>query len=281
MNMNNQILILVVVAVLVFVFWNMNNSKPVVEGFLGNLPNMTYKVDRVAGSSYGDMYSIPGQYQSILAPRFSNTDYGAHIRYNIPDRSKLGVPSDPLTYSKVVDEPIITLENYDGGAPVCSKGGIGFASSPYAAPASNNMTTYDAQLDKLSYTPTSDMLPVGDMTAVGADGDIDQPLVYDRFMYANQKSRLYAASDFIRGDLPIIPLQGNWFVPAVNPQIDLNSGALSVTGGLTNETNRQLLALQNAASGGLLDVGSGVNYSVQKSNYLTSGGSDLQITAFP
>jgi hypothetical protein len=73
-----------------------------------------------------------------------------------------------------------------------------------------------------------------------------------------------------------------WFKPSVNPQIDLQAGALAVMGGVNNTTNKQLLAMQNASSGGLLDVGSGVQYSIpNKVAYLTNGNGDINYTAFP
>ncbi len=48
-----------------------------------------------------------------------------------------------------------------------------------------------------------------------------QPVVYDRIMYANRRSRLLEGSDFIRGDLPIFPQNLGWFSPSVQPHIDL------------------------------------------------------------
>jgi hypothetical protein len=35
--------------------------------------------------------------------------------------------------------------------------------------------------------------------------------VYDRFIYANQKSRRRSQGDLIRGDIPIIPTNNAWF----------------------------------------------------------------------
>ncbi len=39
------------------------------------------------------------------------------------------------------------------------------------------------------------------------NGEMIQPVVYDRIMYANRRSRLLEGSDFIRGDLPYISLK--------------------------------------------------------------------------
>lgn len=129
------------------------------------------------------------------------------------------------------------------------------------------------------------MLPVQDMSGqfVNELGEeVTQPIVYDRYIYANQKSVVQAQGDFIRGDLPIVPDDTQWFASRYrNPVTDLRSGALAVLGGATNDTTRELLALQAASVGGILDVGSGVNYSVQKQSNLSASGSDISVTAFP
>jgi hypothetical protein len=36
-------------------------------------------------------------------------------------------------------------------------------------------------------------------------------VVYDRYIYANQKSRTHGLGDPIRGDLPIVPCGSGWF----------------------------------------------------------------------
>lgn len=46
-------------------------------------------------------------FQGVLSPRFSNVQYGANIRYNMPDRANMGVPCDPLTFGSMAKE------NYD------------------------------------------------------------------------------------------------------------------------------------------------------------------------
>lgn len=87
-------------------------------------------------------------------------------------------------------------------------------------------------------------------TFMDANGELKQPIVYDRFMYANRNSRLRSAGDPIRGDLPIVPASGNWFTPSVHPNIDLQAGALNVLGGVNNETSNRLNDLIYSSSGG-------------------------------
>lgn len=72
----------------------------------------------------GKFVSTPA-FQAVLSPRFSNTQYGANIKYNMPDRENLGVPCEPLTFGSMAQEnylkqrtePVLQanmLENYSG-----------------------------------------------------------------------------------------------------------------------------------------------------------------------
>ena len=150
--------------------------------------------------------------------------------------------------------------------------------------------------DTLEYTETTDMLPVGDMTTVNALGDVQQPIVYDRFMFANQKSRLPGLGDYFRGDLAIVPYTsaplgangvgcaGNphvMFRPSVHPHIDLNEGAMAVMGGVNNTTNKDLHLMMNQATAGVYHTMGGVYYSVQKNTTLGACMNDINLTAFP
>jgi len=309
------------------------------EDFLGNLPNFSVRVDREVKPKGSNMfYSIPGNYQSILAPRFSNTGYGAYINYNIPSMKNQGVPQHPLDYGNMAygDTGCASkgiygdagcsqaglklslagnkgygatgdcVECFNGGggcgngscgaACGCRKGGGGpkmTTTSGWSPMSSNSGTDFvgsnysvpsykAAQAKQLQdYTTVQDMLPVGDMTMMAANGELTQPIVYDRLTFSNSKSKLYGLGDPIRGDLRIVPCATGWFRPSVIPNIDLRSGAIGAISGLGNETNQELLAMQNAAAGGLMTTGSGVNFTVDKSPYLTHGSGDLTLTAFP
>jgi hypothetical protein len=128
-----------------------------------------------------------------------------------------------------------------------------------------------------------------------ADGEMKQPIVYDRFLYANRHSRLRAMGDPIRGDLPIVPNSGNWFVPSVHPNIDLQAGAMNVMAGVNNETNHQLASLiYNSSGGGDTTIGgvdmmpmggvnafSRMNMSNQNIAATVSAGGDILMTSFP
>lgn len=93
------------------------------------------------------------------------------------------------------------------------------------------------------------------------EGDIVQPVTYDRFMFSNKRSRLREHGDPIRGDLPIIPHNSDWFRPSVQPHIDLKEGALQVLGGFDNETNNQLSMLMSASAGNALQTFGGMSFS--------------------
>ena len=79
-----------------------DENEEIQEDF-GMLPSMTWKVDRIAatpsGAKKGDFFSVPGTYQAMLNPRFSNVDYGANIRYNMPSEGNLAAPCNPLGYA--------------------------------------------------------------------------------------------------------------------------------------------------------------------------------------
>lgn len=93
------------------------------------------------------------------------------------------------------------------------------------------------------------------------EGDIVQPVTYDRFMFSNKRSRLREHGDPIRGDLPIIPHNSDWFRPSVQPHIDLKEGAMQVMGGFDNETNNQLSLLMAASAGNAMQTFGGMNFS--------------------
>lgn len=111
----------------------------------------------------------------------------------------------------------------------------------------------------LAYRADTPFANDGLLTA--GESDVVQPITYDRFMFANKKSRLRERGDPIRGDLPIIPHNSDWFRPSVQPHIDLKEGAMQVMGGFDNETNNQLSLLMAASAGNALQTFGGMNFS--------------------
>jgi hypothetical protein len=297
------IVILFVITASVLAICNFNRKVTTNEGF-GMLPSRQWYVDRVATTSQGamkkgDFYSVPGTYQAILNPRFSNVQYGSSIKYNMPDYANQAVPCEPLTFGNMARENYkesfttnATTENYGcgscgggcsgpscgkGGAPKSFHGGAPLMDSDYAAGNYNQMVSQTVQNSQ--YPDATDMVPVGDMTTVNELGETVQPIVYDRFVYANRNSRLRSQGDPIRGDLPVVPCAPGWFRPSVHPNIDLQTGALNVLGGVENETTRAMANLIMETSGD--STIAGVNLSSMRNMSTGSALADVQVSAFP
>lgn len=211
------------------------------------------------------VYTVNGNQQSALSPRFSSTGYGANITYNLPDVKNLAVePNNPLQlnpmqYADMVEKNEITEKDtkenfmYTMGSPSQE------AQSKRAA-----LETSEA----VSGLPIQTMNMATASQTARRKKRSQAPLNMDRFIVANRKSRLYGMGDYIRGDIQTVPVLPNsdpnsntWFRPSVNPARDLNPGALAVLGGAYNETNRQTVQLQMQANSGTLNTFSGVSWS--------------------
>jgi hypothetical protein len=245
-------------------------------------------------------FSSPG-FQSAISPRFSTLNYGANIKYNMPDKKNLAVPSDPLTYADMATEGYnpnvsraqnqarnqVAVENYGCGSggcsspPSCGAGGYGMGhkvSSDYEVPPGytngNFQQIYDGLPGPVVSRPCDDSsnaeLPLGTMSTMDGAGNDQQFVVMERMMNAPLKNRLYAHGDFIRGDLMISPCVGDWFTVPARPDQSLNPGALQVMAG-NGESNNKTLALITAASGGARTALGGVDLTEQiNSNSLSS-----------
>jgi hypothetical protein len=191
-----------------------------------NIPSRTWKVEKVLSND--DVFYQNPNYQSILPPRFANTDFGTNIRASLPPYQAMAVPSDPLNKEISID----TTSSSDGG-------------------------------------------------------EMTNPIVYDRYLFANRNSKLRSQGDKFRGDLPIIPQSGNWFTPNVHPNLDLEPGCMNVMGGPDNETGRQLAALIYESSGKAdttiagIDVSQHHNTMARQTFQHLSNRGDVTITSFP
>lgn len=282
-------------------------KKNTVENFAGMPYPMTWKVNREVSvprcNKKPKMFSVSGNYQSSLSPRFSNvTGYGTRIRYRKPCRGVMGVPEHPLSYYKnTVDScnpcPPSTMDKRGCSlAPLCDL---------------SRIDTYDNCPKKCPQNATvTSMLPVTDMRTINAMAkvqtrenfeaidqgvkcnmpssvceDNQQPIVYDRLIYANARSRLRGQSDWIRGDLPIVPVlpESNpdslvMFRPSVAPSIDLNQGALNVLGGYDNTSMKQLQTLMSKSTNGTLGTFSGCPINNQQ--ITCNSASDVVVASF-
>ena len=252
-----------------------------------------------------DQFIKRPQFQGLLSPRFGNVDMGANIRYNPADYANTGIPCKPLAFGDMAEEnyraPSHVKENYPGSAcgrgqcgsgcgPSCGKGGMpvsyqgGSDPTPSGYAAGNFNKVMDQVYDQSSYPEATDALPVGTMTSIDAEGNVTEPVVYQRFMFANQKSRLRALGDKIRGDLPIVPNEVGWFSVYPNVNLDLEQGAMNVLGGVTNDTNRSLAQLINQTSGDTAIGGvnlANVNMTPQYSTSYSAGLRDVNVSGYP
>lgn len=299
---------LVGLIVAVFAICKTNMSPSINEGYWSNsgAPRTVKVVREVHHKGGANPYPLQNNYQAmlgsekfvsrpsfqgLLSPRFSNVDYGANIRYNMPSYKHQGSPCSPLDMGNMVKEDYGCSGGSCGGGcssgcgvAKCGKGGVpldlpskskALSEEPDYVKAMNSV--YDSHAAPVGVST----LAVGDMTTIGADGNVTQPVVYDRYIYANQKSRLRALGDPIRGDLAIVPCNNGWFNPAVNPNIDLHEGAMNVLGGVSNSTANALAELQFATSGGAEQISGGVDMSNDFSTSLGAGMADVNVTAFP
>ena len=311
---DNKILITIVgLLAAVFTVNAIQNKNDETRENFGMLPSFNVKVDReLCGpknkqgkstctnvlNQYHTMvnpqnsfYTVPGTYQSEIAPRFFGGDYGANITYNLPSRDHLAVPKtpiQPLDFANAVSNvqenfsPNKVQENFcasggcstvtschKGGAPLSYHGGAPLMDADYAD-GNFNKVLGEVHSKPHNLKATHSALPVGDMTTINALGSSDQPIIYDRYMFANRNSRLRSQADKIRGDLAIVPNNNGWFNVSVQPNIDLEQGAMNVMGGINNESTQQLADLIYTTSGNYKTTIGGVNMVDQLSNPSTT-----------
>lgn len=276
MDTINVVVFIIVIIALISVIYYCYRKKQTKEGFWG-IPARTVKVERVLRDdcSSPSFFQTPN-YQALLSPRFSNVNYGPYLQTKLPEYDMMAVTADPL-----------------GG-----ENGGSFCASDSCKPLHAAQRIVNAPCDVSAYANGNYKQVLKDIVEPfnGDDdasveqnegllthtGELRQPIVYDRYMYANRKSRLRSLGDPFRGDLPIIPASGNWFVPSVHPNIDLNPGVLNAIGGVNNETNNQLANLIYASSGGTDTAIGGVDMSGHSALVSTANfGSDVIATSFP
>jgi len=317
--MNALALITTALVVIIGMVYIRNNTK---ENFWMT-PARSVKVEKMfKDCNKPDFYQIPN-YQSMLSPRFSNVGYGANLLGRMPDYSKVGVPYDPLmntvrslstsaadfvgnTNMTALQKPLNACQNIqmsrpdvepycDGWQATNIVGGLNKPLIPRAFESGSGFSDGNYQqalnlaLDAgASAWPTSTVEEPNRATIISDDGQISQPIVYDRYIYANKNSRQRGAGDPIRGDLPIVPVSGNWFIPsqANSPSINLQQGAMNVMGGVNNETSNALANLIWNSSGGTETTIGGVDMANTMMTHQVYGAAaaaqgDVIATSFP
>jgi Family of unknown function (DUF5850) len=111
----NNFLVLLLGLIVGLASYVFSSKKNLRENFL---PSMTYKVDKVAApnrdfANKGDFWSVPGTYQSLVAPRSASMAYGSQIQYNLPPESILAYRAEtPFANDG------LSLDSGDGGGVV-------------------------------------------------------------------------------------------------------------------------------------------------------------------
>lgn len=255
MNSNKNILSLLVGLSACYFLVSKFGKTEIKENFL-NHPR-TLKIDRVQ-QVQGVSQSLPSnavvgsQNQQFGVQQMANVGISSNIR-----QSQRPAPS--IVSGNVIEPYTSQATNQRFGCR--TSGGNGAVSANISQQQPQNIQI-------------SDSLPVqamgsGNGAVLNNLGELSaQPIIYDRYVYANQRSRNYSQGDPIRGDLPIVPECNSWFRPIANPQTDLRDGAVQSMIG-SGETSNELLALRSAAAGGLLSVGAGAsgNTRVQNNPY--------------
>ena len=238
-----------------------------------NIPSRKWRREKVLGHVDGegrpDYFQSPN-FQALISPRFSNVNYGPHLRTKLPPYDMMAVPEDPLNKEEFRENYTRQGKNTDND----------YTQSNYAN------GNYNDILGSIPRKKFTDTVEVGDGLMFGENGEMINPIVYDRFTVANRNSRLRAHGDKIRGDLPIAPHSGKWFQVNVHPDLDLEPGAMNVLGGVDNGTSRKLAGLIYKSSGntethiGGVDM-SDVNITNRAENYTSGFGGDITVTSFP
>ena len=184
------------------------------------------------------VFTVPGTYQSNLSPRIQPQPYSANINYNAPSQQYLGVPNTPLGYAADVQQHNIK-EHYKKDAQLSAS----------------------LRLDK-----SAQSLPT---VAMDQGSGLQQNFTVDRFYTAIAQTRGLQGSDYIRGDLAVVPMAAPcktqaWGIPAAAyiPQQTLNRGALGVMGGPNNEQGASLNKFIQSYSGGSDTFSGGVSMPV-------------------
>lgn len=155
--------------------------------------------------------------QGALPPRFMNAGIGMQLKYALPSIENQGVPTNPMTFGRLATSSEI-------GNNKCGK-----------------------QIKENFDDSVKILTNMADMNSSYGMEDMVQPVIYERLILANKKSRLQGLGDPIRGDIPIVPNRTGWFQPSVAPHIDLRAGAMNIISG-NNEMGQQLQELMKASA---------------------------------
>lgn len=195
-------------------------------------------------------------YKQNIPSRFSPMGYTPYINYKMPPSNVLAFTPEnpePLDYTNMVKES-------------------------YKAPQAPKRSAPE-------YMNVEDLMPSETMETVGVSGQVVDTYQTDRLMYSNSKVRTQLDSDFIRGDLAIVPVnQGSqWFVSRYANPTNLRAGALAALGGANNDNAKNLSRLVSSYSGvaPTTFAGSPITGVVSKELGIGPHRESVSVTAFP
>jgi hypothetical protein len=261
--LRDNIILIIFICIFLIIFYMIYYGKRKRENFWMT-PSRSFKTERVASTNINneepDFFQVPN-YQSVIAPRFSNVNYGPNLRNRFPNYSKMGMSEEPI----------------------------------YESDSYTSQSTHPQKKTFLldPHNPSSIVSTSTDKEYFNEDNDLDQPIIYDRFIFANRNTRLRGQGDPIRGDLPVAPISGNWFIPNAaagnNTTLTLRQGAMNVMGGSYNETSNELSnMIYNSSGGGKMTLG-GIDWSDTsvptvnntKNTFIkTAKNGDVQVSAY-
>lgn len=157
--------------------------------------------------------------QQPIQSRFSSTGYSAYINQRPAPQGMQGVtPLAPLEYGNIVKQE-----------------------------CPSTMSSVNNAKPQPEFLSASDLMPAQTMEGFEAAPECIQ---IDRNMWSNTKIRTQNTADFIRGDLPVVPLaNGGWFNSQYANAANLRTGAMAALGGANNETAKLTAQLTTAYRG--------------------------------
>lgn len=134
-------------------------------------------------------------------------------------------------------------------------------------PNSNSMWNSNSASSSTSFQDAVNMARGGESNnlvsaMLPVDGTSNsQPVVYDRYTFANRRSRYRDAGDSIRGDLAIIPVSYPNKLSSAQPHLDLRTGYINSIATGDSNTSIALDKLIYASSGNTQTLSGGVDLS--------------------
>ena len=247
-----------------------------------NSAGLSASLSNAPGVAKPEFYQSTPNFQSNLATRFANTQFGSQINRNVPDHNNMAAPESPLGHLEMAKEDYTSCEK-----PVCDGSDAQSCTAGDAPPhmkADYKSGDYAEVIEQVAedhpaHLGVTDSLPITQMDSLNPDGTMDNKVVYDRLMVSNRNSRLRSQGDWIRGDPPIMPCNTGWFQVSANPTVDLNQGAMQVLAGPDNEMSNALAAMINSTTGQTAIAGA--NLTPEQLTYMGSSGNDVNVTLFP